>query len=106
MEIGLLEGVTPHQRDDDIVKALKAAKRKLGGGDDAVIAFKNEAGEVYRRAVLNGIHQELYLDERLEPLGLTNRTAQGERKPRGVSHVFGPPMDLSKEAILTQLLKK
>jgi hypothetical protein len=102
MKIGLIEGKVAHQRDDDIVKALKAAKTKLGGSSDTVIAFKNEAGEVYRYAVLNGMYQEMYLDQRLEPLGIFNRTEQGERKPKGVWAVFGPSRDMSVEAMIAE----
>jgi hypothetical protein len=54
MEIGLLAGIELHPKDADVVTALTAAKRKLGGSRDSVIAFKNMGGKVYCRAVLNG----------------------------------------------------
>lgn len=103
---GLVAGVTPHEKDADVVKALAAAKRKLGGASDTVIAIKNEAGKVYRYAVINGIHQEMYLADRLEDLGLLDETEQGARRPKGVWAVFGPGRDMSMKGILAELKGK
>ncbi len=61
LEIGLIVGVEPHPKDAEVVKSLTAAKRKLGGSKDSVIAFKNMDGIVYRRALMKGIYQEMYL---------------------------------------------
>ncbi len=99
---GLVVGVPPHEKDSDIIKALAAAKRKLGGSSDAVIAIKNEAGAIYRYAVINGIHQEMHLAERLEDLGLLDETEQGARRPKGVWTVFGRGRDLSLKGILAE----
>jgi hypothetical protein len=102
-KVGLVSGVTPHERDVDIVKALGAAKRKLGGSADAVIAIKNEADKIYRYAVINGIHQEMHFADRLEDLGLLDETAQGARRPKGVWTVFGRGRDMSLQGILAVL---
>lgn len=103
LEVGLLVGVEPHPKDAEVVKAIAAAKRKLGGSSDSVIAFKNMDGEVYRRAVLNGIHQERYLAERLEPLAITDEAEHGGRRPKGVWACFGPKRDMSLEGVLEEL---
>lgn len=100
---GLVASVTPHEKDADVVKALAAAKRKLGGYSDAVIAIKNDAGVIYRYAVINGNHQEMYLADRLEGLGLLDETMQGGRRPKGVWTVFGPGRDLSLKGVLAEL---
>lgn len=105
-KVGLVDGMTPHERDADIVKALTTAKRKLGGSKDAVIAIKNEAGKIYRYAVINGIHQEMYLADRLEGLGLLDETAQGARRPKGVWTVFGLGRDMSLQGILAELSRQ
>lgn len=103
MEIGLLAGIEPHLKDAEVVKAIAAAKRKLGGSSDSVIAFKNMDGKVYRRVVLNGIHQEMYLAERLEPLGIVDESEHGGRRPKGVWACFGPRRDMSLESVLEEL---
>lgn len=77
-------GVMPRERDADVVKALAAAKRKLGGSKSAVIAMKNEADVTYRDAVINGIHQEMHFADRLEKLGLLDETEQGARQTKGM----------------------
>ncbi len=100
---GLVAGVQPHEKDADVLKALAAAKRKLGGSTDALIAITNEAGVVYRYAVINGIHQEMYLGGRLEDLGLLDETGQGARRPKGVWAVFGRGRDMSPNGILAEL---
>lgn len=103
LEIGLIEGVDPHPKDTEVVKSLTAAKRKLGGSKDSVIAFKNMDGKVYRRAVLNGIHQEMYLAERLEPHGLIDESEHGGRRPKGVWACFGPKRAMTLEGVLQQI---
>lgn len=84
MEIGLIAGVARHARDADVIKAINSARRKLVGSGDTVIAIKNESAQVYRRCVINGLLQEMYLAERLEALGLIDETARGARKPKGI----------------------
>lgn len=106
MKIGLIEGVVPHSKDAEITKAVKAAKRKLGGGSDSVAAFKNEAGKVYRYEVINSMLQEMYLAERLEPLGLVDETMQGARKPKGVWVLYGGGRDMSLTAMLAEVAAK
>ena len=103
MDIGLLAGIEPHPKDAEVVKAITAAKRKLGGSSDSVIAFKNLDGKVYRRAALNGIHQEMYLAERLEPLGISDESEHGGRRPKGVWACFGPKRVMSLEGVLEEL---
>lgn len=86
----LVEGVSPHEKDEHIVKAITAAKRKLGGSGPSVVAIKNEAGQIYRHAIITGMLQEMHLCDRLEDIGLVDETEQGGRKPKGVWVVFGP----------------
>lgn len=102
MQIGLVEGIAPREDDETVIKAIKAAKRKVGGAKDTTIAVMNESCEIYRYATLNGLQQLMELAYRLEVIGLTDRTDQGERKPRGIFAVFGPPLDLSLEAVLAK----
>ena len=101
--LGLLAGIEPHPKDAEVAKALAAAKRKLGGSSDSVIAFKNMDRKVYRRAVLNGIHQEMHLAERLQPLGITDESEHGGRRPKGVWACFGPKRDMTLEGVLEEL---
>lgn len=101
--VGLIPGIEPHPKDAEVLKALAAAKRALGGGTDSVVAFKNMEGKVYRRAVLNGMHQEMKLAERLAPLGLADEEEHGARKPKGVWVCFGPKRDMSPEGLMEQL---
>lgn len=103
LEIGLLEGVEPHPQDAEVVKAIASAKRKLGGSSDSVVAFKNLSGQVYRRAVLNGIHQEMQLADRLESAGLVDESEFGGRRPKGVWVCFGPKRDLTPEGLMEEL---
>lgn len=101
-KVGLVPGVEPHEKDAEVIKALSAARRKLGGGSDTVIAIKNETDKIYRYAVINGIHQEMCLADRLEELGLLDETEQGARRPKGVWTVFGRGRDLSLKGILAE----
>lgn len=100
---GLVDGVTPHLKDGEVVKAVTAAARKLGGRESLVVAVKNEAGQIYRYATITGMLQEMYLAERLEDIALVDETAQGARKPKGVWVVFGPGRDMSLSGILAEL---
>lgn len=102
LEIGLLEGVEPHPQGAEVVKAIASAKRKRGGSSDSVVAFKNQSGEVYRRAVLNGIHQEMQLADRLESAGLVDESEFGGRRPKGVWVCFGPKRDLTPEGLMEE----
>ncbi|WP_157085032.1 hypothetical protein [Hydrogenophaga palleronii] len=106
MKAGLVDGVVAHVKDADVLKALRAAKRKIGGSSDSVIAIKNEADQIYRYAVINGLQQEIYLAERMEPLGLVDETIQGGRKPRGIWAVYGRGRDLSLAGVLAELERK
>ncbi|MBN8751137.1 MAG: hypothetical protein J0I65_27090 [Variovorax sp.] len=103
LEIGLLEGIEPHPQDAEVVKAIASAKRKPGGSSDSVVAFKNMSGKVYRRAVLNGIHQEMQLADRLEALGIADESEFGGRRPKGVWVCFGPKRDMTLEGVLKEL---
>jgi len=103
IEVGLIAGVEPHPKDVEVVKALAAAKRRLGGSTDSVVAFKNMDDKVYRHAVINGIHQEIYLAERLEPHGLIDESEHGGRRPKGVWACFGPKRDMTLEGVLEQI---
>ncbi|MET3515628.1 hypothetical protein ABIC63_003412 [Pseudacidovorax sp. 1753] len=103
LDIGLLGGIETHPQDAEIVKAIASAKRKPGGSSDSVVAFKNMAGKVYRRAVINGIHQEIRLAELLEEIGIADESEFGGRRPRGVWVCFGPKRDLTPAAVLEEL---
>ncbi|WP_143476448.1 hypothetical protein [Pseudacidovorax sp. RU35E] len=103
LEIGLLEGIEPHPHDAEVVKAIASAKRKPGGSSDSVVAFKNMSGKVYRRVVLNGIHQEMQLADRLEAIGLADESEFGGRRTKGVWACFGPKRDLTSAAVLEEL---
>lgn len=103
LEIGLLADVEPHPKDAEVLKAVAASKRKLGGSNDTVIAFKNLEGKVYRRAILNGIHQEMFLAQRLEALGIVDESEDGGRGPKGIWACFGPKRDMTLEGLLEEL---
>ena len=90
IEIGLVEGVTPHLKDDAVVKALVAAKRKLGGSGPSVIGFKNEVGVIYRYGTVTGMLQEMYLSNRLEDIGFEDESLLERKMPKGVWNIFGP----------------
>lgn len=90
IQIGLVDGVTPHPMDSEVVKALQAAKRKLGGSGPSVIGFRNEAGEIYRYGSVTGMLQEMYLSERLDSIGFEDESLLDRRMPKGVWNVFGP----------------
>lgn len=103
LELGLLEGIEPHPEDAEVVGAIASAKRKPGGSSDSVVAIKNMSGKVYRRAVLNGIHQEMHLADRLETIGMADESEFGGRRPKGVWACFGPKRDLTPEGLLEEL---
>lgn len=103
LEVGLLEGVDPHPQDAEVLKAIASAKREPGGSSDSVVAFKNLSGKVYRRAVLNGIHQEMELADCLEAIDMADESEFGGRRPKGVWVCFGPKRDLTPEGLLEEL---
>ena len=103
MKPGLVEGVSPHAKDEQIVKALKRAKRELAHGTDNTVGFRNESGEIYRYAVLNGMYQDMELDDGMEAIGLANQTEQGARKTKGLWAVYGESRDMTPEGLLKEM---
>ncbi len=61
---------SPHPRDDAVAAALKGARSMPSSGASVFVAFRNEAGELYRYAVLEGPAQLRYLRQRLVQLRL------------------------------------
>jgi hypothetical protein len=59
-----------HRRDPDLAAALKGARTMPVSGKPVLVAFRNEAGEMYRFALLYGPAQLRYLRHRLVQLHL------------------------------------
>jgi hypothetical protein len=61
---------SPHPRDQAVAAALKGAQAMPSSGQPVLIAFRNEDGQLYRYAVLEGSAQIRYLRQRLVQLNL------------------------------------
>jgi hypothetical protein len=77
MRLGLVGKQPRHGQDERILKALYSAKGRDCPGPKLLIAFRNEQGQLYRFASLDGPAQELELRRRLAALDLL-QTAAGE----------------------------
>lgn len=90
IQLGLVDGVTPHPKDAAVVKALAAANRKLGGSGPSIIGIKNDEGVIYRYGTITGMTQEMYLSDALEDLGFEDESIDDRRMPKGVWNTFVP----------------
>jgi hypothetical protein len=70
MKPGRVISKAPHARDAAVAAAVKGAKAMPASGPSTLIAFRNENGEHYRYAVLQGAAQIRYLRQRLVQLQL------------------------------------
>lgn len=61
---------TAHCRDGELAAALKGARTMPASGKPVLVAFRNEAGEMYRFALLYGPTQLRYLRHRLVQMHL------------------------------------
>jgi hypothetical protein len=61
---------TAHGRDRELAAALKGARAMPVSGKPVLVAFRNEAGEMYRFALLYGPTQLRYLRHRMVQLRL------------------------------------
>lgn len=77
MRLGLVGGQRAHSRDLAILKAVYAAKTRTCIGPPMLVAFRNDDGQLYRFAALDGPGQELDLRRRLEALGIRS-SADGQ----------------------------
>lgn len=77
MRLGLVGKQPRHAQDERILKALYSAKGRDCPGPKLLIAFRNEQGQLYRYAALDGPAQELELRRRLQALDLL-QTAAGD----------------------------
>lgn len=59
-----------HVRDHELASALKGARTMPVSGKPVLVAFRNEAGEMYRFALLHGPTQLRYLRHRLVQMHL------------------------------------
>ena len=87
MKRGHLLDTPPHRQDSAVAAALKGARTMPASGDAVLVALRNDAGEVYRYAVLEGPAQLRYLRQRLVQLRLMADVAD----LKGVLAVLGPP---------------
>ena len=76
---------TAHGRDRELAAALKGARAMPVSGKPVLVAFRNEAGEMYRFALLYGPTQLRYLRHRLVQLHLL----QGLEDDEGMLAVLG-----------------
>lgn len=90
IEVGLVEGVTPHLKDAQVVKAFTAANLKLEGDGPSIIGIKNEQGIIYRYGTITGMLQEMYLSDKLEDLGFDDESVLDRKMPKGVWNTFCP----------------
>jgi hypothetical protein len=70
MEPDRFVNCTAHVRDRELAAALKGARAMPVSGKPVLVAFRNEAGEMYRFALLYGPAQLRYLRRRLVQLRL------------------------------------
>lgn len=77
MRLGLVGKQPRHAQDERILKALYSAKGRDCPGPPVLVTFRNEQGQLYRYASLDGPAQETELRRRLDALQLT-ATAAGE----------------------------
>jgi len=61
---------TAHGRDRELAAALKGARAMPVFGKPVLVAFRNESGEMYRFALLQGPAQLRYLRHRMVQLHL------------------------------------
>lgn len=90
IQVGLVDGVTPHPKDAAVVKALAAANRKGGGSGPSMIGIKNDDGVIYRYGTITGMLQEMHLSEVLEELGFEDESVEDRKMPKGVWNTFNP----------------
>jgi hypothetical protein len=70
MEPDRFVNCTAHGRDRELAAVLKGARAMPVSGKPVLVAFRNEAGEMYRFALLYGPTQLRYLRHRLVQLHL------------------------------------
>lgn len=90
IELGLVDGVTPHPKDAAVVKAFTAANRKLGGSGPSIIGIKNDDGVIYRYGTITGMRQEMHLSDVLDDLGFEDESVEDRKMPKGVWNTFLP----------------
>ncbi|RUP25581.1 MAG: hypothetical protein EKK45_19245 [Curvibacter sp.] len=89
MKTELITDTKIAEYDEDILKALKAAGRKLGGSSKPyIVGIRNEHGTIYRKADMGGLQQVIYLAERLEDLGFEDELLENDRPPKGWDSIF------------------
>lgn len=76
----------PHGSDEALAMALEGARTMPASGAPVLVAFRNEQGELYRYAVLEGSAQVRYLRQRLVQLRLLTNPEDSA----GVLTVLGP----------------
>lgn len=75
MRLGLVGKQARHAQDERILKALYSAKGRDCPGPALLVAFRNESGQLYRYASLDGPAQELELRRRLAAMQLADTQA-------------------------------
>ena len=73
MEPAVIRNRAAHRRDPELAAALKGARTMPISGKPVLIAFRNESGEMYRFALLQGPAQLRYLRLRLVQLRLLSK---------------------------------
>jgi hypothetical protein len=76
----------PHGSDGAVATALEGARAMPATGSPVLVAFRNERGELYRYAVLEGSAQVRYLRQRLAQMHLL----ADPEDSAGVLTVLGP----------------
>ena len=85
MDTERLVNRTAHGRDGELAAALRGAQAMPVSGKPVLVAFRNEAGEMYRFALLYGPTQLRYLRHRLVQMHLL----QGVDDEDGMMTVLG-----------------
>jgi hypothetical protein len=85
----LVAGVAVGQRDDGVLRALRAAAKVQGGAPETWrVAVKNELGAIYRTALLDGIHQFAIFDRAMEELGFVDEIPEDVSQVDGFDAIF------------------
>lgn len=75
--------------DDRLVIVLhRVASLHPSQDSEIAVAFRDEVGEIYRTATINGARQLARLGQELKALGLVPRAAPGNSPQAGVAIVF------------------
>lgn len=90
MQTKLLEGIVP-RIDDQLIMVMVQAQCHVegrGGGKDRVIGLRNEAGQIYRHFIADGLGEFMRLISLLESLNLREQLLDTLGMREGCDAIF------------------